>query len=129
MRDRAQIISIEDGNVKVMPLISDACINCEKSMCAKRGKSFVVLNKKNLPVKCGDIVKITSSVLHQILQALFALAFPVLCGVLGYIFIPGGEGAKAAAVTGFFLVGAIAVFVVTHFLPPMKSEISDILSA
>ncbi len=128
MRDRAQIISIKDGDVKVVPLISDACINCDKSMCAKRGKSFNVSNPKKLSVKCGDIVKISSPVLHQVLQALFALAFPVLCAVLAYIFVPGSEGTKAFSVVGCFAAGAIIVFVVTHFLPPFKSEISDVLS-
>ncbi|MCR4939482.1 MAG: SoxR reducing system RseC family protein [Treponemataceae bacterium] len=129
MRDRAQVISIKDGDIKIMPLISDVCINCDKAICAKRGKSFSVSNPKKLPVKCGDIVKVSSSLPHQILQALFALVFPVLCGVAGYIYFPGGEGAKAAAVTVCFALGALVVFVVTHFLPPLKSIIADVLSA
>ena len=44
MRDRAQIVSVDGDVIKVVPLISDVCINCEKSSCAKRGKSFEVSN-------------------------------------------------------------------------------------
>ena len=127
MRDGAQVISISDNDIKVVPLISDACINCDKSMCAKRGKPFSVSNPKKLPVNRGDVVKITTPMLHQVLQALFALVFPVILAILGYMFIPGSEGIKAAAVTACFVGGAAIVFVVTHFLPPFKSEIADIL--
>ena len=127
MRERAQVVSVNGGDIQVVPLISNACINCDKSMCAKRGKPFSVSNPKNVPVKCGDVVKIVSPMLHQILQALFALALPVLLGVLGYLFIPGSEGVKALAVTACFIAGAAVVFVVTHYLPPFKSEIADVL--
>lgn len=127
MRDGVQIISISDTEIKVVPLISDACINCERSVCAKRGKPFCVSNPKNVPVKCGDVVKIATPLLHQVLQALFALVFPVLLSVLGYLFVPGEENIKAVAVTACFAFGVAVVFVVTHFLPPFKSEIADIL--
>ena len=30
MRDRAQIVSVDGDVIKVVPLISDVCINCEK---------------------------------------------------------------------------------------------------
>lgn len=127
MRDRAQIVAVEENDIKVVPLISDVCINCEKSSCAKRGKVFSVSNPKKFPVKNGDVVKITSPLLHQILQALFALAFPVLCAIAGYLLFPVSGGAMAAAVAGCFVAGAAVVFVVTHFLPPFKSEIAGIL--
>ena len=133
MRERAMVVSVDGdeggkkSGIKVVPLISDACINCDKSMCAKRGKPFSVSNPKNLPVKRGDVVKIASPMLHQVLQALFALALPVLLGVLGYVLVPGSEGLKAVAVTLCFVAGAAVVFVVTHFLPPLKSEIADLL--
>jgi len=127
MRDRAQIIAVDGNDIKVVPLISDVCINCEKSSCAKRGKSFYVSNPKNYSVKKGDVVKISSPLFHQILQALFALLLPVLCAVAGYLFVPGSEGVKAFAVTGCFFAGAVVVFVVTHFLPPFKSEIAGVL--
>ena len=127
MRDRAQVVAVEDGNIKVVPLISDTCINCEKSACSRRGKPFAVCNPKNISVKSGDVVKVSSPLLHQVLQALFALVFPVLCAVAGYLLVPGSEGVKAVAVTVCFALGAAIVFVVTHFLPPFKSEITDIL--
>ena len=127
MRDRAQIIAIDGNDIKVVPLISDVCINCEKSTCAKRGKSFSVSNPKNYSVKNGDVIKISSPLLHQILQALFALVLPVLCAIAGYLFVPGSEGIKALAVTGCFVAGAAVVFIVTHFLPPFKSEIVGVL--
>ena len=127
MRDRAQIVSVDGDEIKVVPLISDVCINCEKSTCAKRGKSFFVSNPKSFLVKNGDVVKISSPLFHQILQALFALVLPVLCAVAGYLLVPGSEGVKAFAVTGCFFVGAAVVFIVTHFLPPFKSEIAGVL--
>ncbi len=127
MRDRAQIVSVDGDVIKVVPLISDVCINCEKSSCAKRGKSFEVSNPKSFPIKRGDVVKISSPILQQILQALFALVLPVLCAIAGYFLVPGSEGAKAAAATVCFVVGAAVVFIVTHFLPPFKSEISGVL--
>ena len=127
MRDRAQIVSVEGGEIKVVPLISDVCINCDKSSCAKRGKAFAVSNPKSFPLRAGDVVKISSPLIHQVLQALFALVLPVMLGVLGYILVPGSEGAKAAAVTVCFVAGAAVVFVVTHFLPPFKSEIAGVL--
>ena len=49
MRDRAQVVAVEENDIKVVPLISDVCINCEKSSCSKRGKAFSVSNPKS----CG----------------------------------------------------------------------------
>ena len=57
MVDNALIINLSENEIQVVPLISDACINCQKSGCTKQGKPFSVVNPKNLEIKKGDIVK------------------------------------------------------------------------
>ena len=58
MVDNALIIHLSESEIQVVPLISDACINCQKSGCTKQGKPFSVANPKNLEIKKGDIVRI-----------------------------------------------------------------------
>jgi hypothetical protein len=65
MVDNALIINLTKTEIQVIPLITDACINCEKSGCAKQGKPFSVSNPKNLEIKKGDIVKLKANPTSQ----------------------------------------------------------------
>ena len=47
MVDNALIINLSENEIQVVPLISDACINCQKSGCTKQGMPFSVVNPKN----------------------------------------------------------------------------------
>ena len=58
MVDNALIINLSENEIQVVPLISDACINCEKSGCAKQGKPFSVANPKKIEIKKGEILGI-----------------------------------------------------------------------
>lgn len=84
MSSNAQIISIEDNNIQVVPLIKDACISCSKTTCAKKGSPYSVVNKNNLPIKVGDIVEISASKKRQAIQVLIALIMPILIAILFY---------------------------------------------
>jgi len=58
MHDFAIVKSIEGQKVEVVSLISNACVVCNSIDCAKKGKSFHVLNKKNLSIEENAIVRI-----------------------------------------------------------------------
>lgn len=84
MRDRACVVKCEQNTVWVIPLLSDTCINCNQSSCAKRGSPFLAANPENLKLKIGDIVKIGVSKKAQFVQALIALFLPILAAICGY---------------------------------------------
>lgn len=84
MVDNAIIIDISEKDILVRPLITDACINCEKSGCAKQGKPFSVVNPKKFEIKKGDIVKLKANSVSQTLQGFFSLIVPILGAVLGF---------------------------------------------
>ena len=85
MVDNAIIIDISEKDILVSPLITDACINCEKSGCAKQGKPFSVANPKKFEIKKGDIVKLKANSVSQTLQGFFSLIVPILGAVLGFV--------------------------------------------
>jgi len=84
MVDNAIIIDISEKDILVRPLITDACINCEKSGCAKQGKPFSVSNPKKFEIKKGDIVKLKANSVSQTLQGFFSLIVPILGAILGF---------------------------------------------
>ncbi len=84
MRDKACIIKYENGIATVIPLLSDTCINCNSSTCAKRGTPFQASNPQNLKLKSGDIVKIEAPATTQIAQGFLSLIVPILSAVAGY---------------------------------------------
>ena len=96
MIDNAVVINISNKEIQVIPLITDACINCEKSGCAKQGKPFSVSNPKNLEIKKGDIVKLKANPTSQTLQGFFSLIVPILGAILGF-FLGGQLGIKFEA--------------------------------
>lgn len=88
MVDNALIINLSENEIQVVPLISDACINCQKSGCTKQGKPFSVANPKNLEIKKGDIVRLKASVNSQTIQGFVSLIIPLLGAISGF-FIGG----------------------------------------
>ncbi len=123
MRDFAIVKKIEGQLVQVAPLISDACISCNTSDCAKQGKTFSVINKKNFELKENSVVKIGVSKKSQYIQGLTALLIPILCAVIGYIFAPAlsqrtgfvfSEGFQAFTVLAFFLAACLAVLIISR---------------
>lgn len=84
MRDKACVVKCEQNTVWVIPLLSDTCINCNHSSCAKRGSPFIASNPENLTLKAGDIVKIGVSRNAQLVQAIIALLFPIIASIGGY---------------------------------------------
>ena len=72
MVDNALIIHLSESEIQVVPLISDACINCQKSGCTKQGKPFSVANPKKIEIKKGDIVKLKANPTSQTLQGFLA---------------------------------------------------------
>ena len=123
MRDFAMVKKIEGQLVQVVPLISDACVNCSSTDCASQGRTFSVLNKRNFEIKENSIVKIEVSKLSQSIQGLVSLLFPILCAVLGYILSPAAaqrigasfsEGFQAICVLVFFLAACLVVFAISR---------------
>ena len=84
MVDNALIINLSENEIQVVPLISDACINCQKSGCTKQGKPFSVVNPKNLEIKKGDIVKLKASANSQTIQGFVSLIIPLVGAILGF---------------------------------------------
>lgn len=102
MNDNALVVSVENSQILVVPLITGACISCEKSGCAKRGKPFPVSNPKGYSISKGSVVRIQASKSLQIAQGFIALFLPI-----------------AIAVCLYFLAG----FFVTKFSWPKKELI------
>jgi hypothetical protein len=121
MRDRALVTSITDDSILVVPLLSNTCISCGESSCAKRGTPFPVDNPYNFPIACGDIVSVTAKNTATAAQGFFSLVFPIALAATGYAAsVPlsralgtlPSEGFKACSVlTG--LVLAVAIVLVT----------------
>ncbi|MBQ0052543.1 MAG: SoxR reducing system RseC family protein [Treponema sp.] len=123
MRDFALVKKIEGQLVEVVPLVSDACISCTTNDCAKQGKPFSVLNKRNLPIAENSIVKIGVSRLSQCLQGISALLLPILSAIVGFLFSPVlaqrfgfefSEGFQALTVLVFLFVPSLIVFIINR---------------
>ncbi len=135
MIDNAVVINITENDIQVVPLITDACINCEKSGCAKQGKPFSVSNPKKLEIKKGDIVKLKANSTSQTLQGFSALIIPILGAILG--FFVGGflsnkfswnntEMFQAVGVLVGLIITSILVFICSKTLLKLrKTEIVE----
>lgn len=84
MSNNAQIISIEDKNIQVVPILTNTCISCTNTGCTKRGTPFFVQNPSNLNVKIGDIVEISASKKRQVTQAFISIIIPIGSSILFY---------------------------------------------
>lgn len=127
MFEKVQITKIEESQIEVVPLITDACINCNKGSCGKRGNPFYVVNPKNVEIKIGDIVILKNSLGFQLFQACFSLLLPIFAAVAGYFVMPKKEGLQVLGILLGFGITAIIVTIVSRFLPPMKSQIDRVV--
>ena len=137
MVDNAIIIDISEKDILVRPLITDACINCEKSGCAKQGKPFSVSNPKNLEIKKGDIVKLKANSVSQTLQGFFSLIVPILGAILGFVLgeilanhfkIKNVELFQASGVILGLIITSTIIFLLSKTkLQLKKSEIVEVL--
>ena len=137
MVDNALIINLSENEIQVVPLISDACINCQKSGCTKQGKPFSVVNPKNLEIKKGDIVKLKASANSQTVQGFVSLIIPILGAIFGFFL--GGflankfsfhnvEMFQALGVLLGLIITAILVFIFSKKLLKLrKTEIVEVL--
>lgn len=137
MVDNAIIIDISEKDILVRPLITDACINCEKSGCAKQGKPFSVANPKKFEIKKGDIVKLKANSVSQTLQGFFSLIVPILGAVLGFFLgeilanhfkIKNVELFQASGVILGLIITSTIIFLLSKTkLQLKKSEIVEVL--
>lgn len=137
MVDNAIIIDISEKDILVRPLITDACINCEKSGCAKQGKPFSVSNPKKFEIKKGDIVKLKANSVSQTLQGFFSLIVPILGAVLGFVLgeilanhfkINNVELFQASGVILGLIITSTIIFLLSKTkLQLKKSEIVEVL--
>lgn len=137
MVDNAIIIDISEKDILVRPLITDACINCEKSGCAKQGKPFSVANPKKFEIKKGDIVKLKANSVSQTLQGFFSLIVPILGAVLGFFLgeifanhfkINNVELFQASGVISGLIITSTIIFLLSKTkLQLKKSEIVEVL--
>lgn len=137
MVDNAIIIDISEKDILVRPLITDACINCEKSGCAKQGKPFSVANPKKFEIKKGDIVKLKANSVSQTLQGFFSLIVPILGAVLGFVLgeilanhfkIKNVELFQASGVILGLIITSTIIFLLSKTkLQLKKSEIVEVI--
>ena len=137
MVDNAIIIDISEKDILVRPLITDACINCEKSGCAKQGKPFSVSNPKKFEINKGDIVKLKANSVSQTLQGFFSLIVPILGAVLGFVLgeilanhfkIKNVELFQASGVILGLIITSTIIFLLSKTkLQLKKSEIVEVL--
>lgn len=137
MVDNAIIIDISEKDILVRPLITDACINCEKSGCAKQGKPFSVANPKKFEIKKGDIVKLKANSVSQTLQGFFSLIVPILGAILGFFLgeilanhfkINNVELFQASGVILGLIITSTIIFLLSKTkLQLKKSEIVEVL--
>lgn len=137
MVDNAIIIDISEKDILVRPLITDACINCEKSGCAKQGKPFSVSNPKKFEIKKGDIVKLKANSVSQTLQGFFSLIVPILGAILGFVLgeilanhfkIKNVELFQASGVILGLIITSTIIFLLSKTkLQLKKSEIVEVL--
>lgn len=123
MRDFAIVKAIDGQKIEVVSLISDACLACNDIHCAKDGKSFHVLNKKNLPLQENNIIRIGFPRILNGFLGLVSLLFPILSCVAGFLLTPyfskrlefAVTQSSQACVSGiFFVVASLIVFVVSR---------------
>ena len=123
MRDFAIVKAIDGQKIEVVSLISDACLACNNIHCAKDGKSFQVLNKKNLPLQENNIIRIGFPRILTGILGLISLFFPIASSVVGFLLTPYFSrrfefavtpSSQACMVGIFFVLAAFIVFVISR---------------
>lgn len=123
MRDFAIVKGIDGQNIEVVSLISDACITCSSIDCAKQGKSFHVLNKKNFAIKENNIVRIGFPRFLRGLLGIISLFVPIIASAAGFFVAPlflarfnleVTQTNTAFTVILFFLASSALVFIISR---------------
>lgn len=123
MRDFAIVTGIDGQKIEVVSLLSDACVVCGSIDCAKQGKPFHVINKKNFPLQEDSIIRIGfPRVLSGILGVL-SLLFPIASSAVGFLIAPRlslrfdfalTQSFQACVVGIFFVVSSLIVILVSR---------------
>lgn len=132
MQEKARIVEISGDIVTAIPLDIEVCIGCQNTECKTNGSVFSAINRRKFPIKIGSEVKIAASLRKQVLQAVFAIGFPVLLAVGGFHSVPffnpwAGEGWRIAAALVLLIVGAVILFQMRMRFRPDLPEIVAIL--
>lgn len=123
MRDFAIVKGIDGQKIEVVSLISDACVTCNNMDCAKQGKSFHVINKKNLPLKEDNIVRIGFPRILNGILGLISLLFPIASAATGFFLAPCfsqrfnftlTQQSQAGLVGLFFVAATLIVFLISR---------------
>ena len=123
MRDFAIVRKIDGQKIEVVSLISDACVACNNISCAREGKSFHVINRKNFPLQENTIIRIGFPRILRGILGLVSLLIPIASSVLGFSLTPyfsrqfdfAVTPSSQACMTGiFFLVAVILVLIVSR---------------
>lgn len=115
MQERAKVVGIDKNVISVVPIDIEACIGCSNSECKDNGHIFTALNRHNLDLNVGSVVRIDAPMRNQLVQALFAVIIPVGLAVLAFIYLPqfiegAGEGARVGAAFVALLAGGALMF-------------------
>lgn len=123
MRDFAIVTGIEGQRIEVVSLVSDACVVCNSIDCARQGKSFHVLNKKNLPLHENNIIRIGFPRILNGILGLVSLLFPIASSIAGFFLVPYFSrrfqfaftpSSQACVVGIFFVFSSLLVFVISR---------------
>ncbi len=87
MHKRALVVGVVGDDLKVIPLISDACLNCH-SLCLYRGNPKTVANDRHLPIKTGAVIEIGTPPIIYALSRLIALLFPLGAALVSFFLFP-----------------------------------------
>lgn len=132
--------------VIVEPLAFTECAGCAQA-CKKRSPTVPALNKHNFPLETGSPVIISTSKLHETLESIISLIFPIAAAVAGYALsnplfrfasslfkknippdITCPEGIKALIAAVFFAIAAFLVLKITRSRAVYGCpEITDVL--
>jgi hypothetical protein len=139
MRDNALVTAVTPDAILVVPLLTDTCINCAESSCARRGSPFPVDNPRGLPVKSGSVVSVAAKKRASAAQALFSLLFPIASAAAGYAASPvvsaalgsaPSEAFKAVCVLAGLALAAAVVLAVQHASTKQtRAEISEVIKS
>ena len=123
MRDFAIVTGIDGQWIEVVSLISDACVTCNSIECAKDGIFFHVINKKNLPLKINDKIRIGYPKIYRGILSLLALFTPICSAIAAYFFaphllehfdIPLTETSRSLTVGGAFIFISFLIFLMSR---------------
>ncbi len=125
MSRKAVVLSVEEGDLSVLPISKLECASCSSS-CGKKQEAVRVLNPQHFPLHSGEIVFIEVSARRQAFEGVFSLLFPFCSAVIGY-FVAGfaasrfsgmtSDGIRALFVLLFLLISSGIVLFVTRLFP------------